>query len=68
VYHLNALHQDPVHIHPMVTRRAAGVLSPVDRLVLSVSSSLVLSLEPSSICSALANPNWRHGMEEYEAL
>jgi hypothetical protein len=68
VYHLIALHRDLVHIHPMVTRRAAGVLSPVDRLVLSVSSSLVLSLEPSSVRNVLANPNWRHGMEEYEAL
>jgi hypothetical protein len=57
VYHLVALHRDPDHIHPMVTRWVVGVLRPVDRLVLSTSSSPTLYPKPSSIRSALANPN-----------
>jgi hypothetical protein len=38
VYHLVAIHRDPGHVHPMVTRRAAGVLRPVDRLILAAVS------------------------------
>jgi hypothetical protein len=34
VYHPDAIHRDPGHVHPMVTRRAADVLCPVDWLIL----------------------------------
>lgn len=67
VYHPVVLHWDPVHVHPMVTRRAVGVLRPIDRLVLTTSSSTTLSPESSSVRSALADPYWRRSME-YEAL
>jgi hypothetical protein len=67
VYHPVVLHRDPMHIHPMVTRRAVSVLRPIDRLVLTTSSSTTLSPESSSVRSALADPNWQRSME-YEAL
>jgi hypothetical protein len=67
VYHPVAIHRDLGHIHPMVTRRAAGVLQPVDRLVPSALSSPALSPVSSSVRRELADPNWRHAME-YEAL
>jgi hypothetical protein len=35
VYHSVAIHRDPGHVHPMVTRRAARVLRPIDRLILA---------------------------------
>jgi hypothetical protein len=68
VHHPFALHRGPDHVHLMVTRRAADVLQPIDRPVLTASSSLALSPEPSSVTSALADPNRRRAMEEYEAL
>jgi hypothetical protein len=46
VYYPIAPHQDSGHVHPMVTRRVAGVLRSVDCLVLSTTSSLALSPEP----------------------
>ena len=68
MYHPVALQHDSRHVHMMVTQRATGVLRPVERLVLSASSS-VLSPEPSLVRSALINPNRRHAMEkEYETL
>jgi hypothetical protein len=39
VYHPVAIHRDPGHVHPMVTRRAAGVLRPVDWLILAVDTT-----------------------------
>jgi hypothetical protein len=51
----------------MVTCRAAGVLRPVDRLILAAdttTTSLDASLIPSSVRTALADPHWRRAMEE----
>jgi hypothetical protein len=63
VYHPIALHRDPWHVHPTVTRRATGVLRPVDRLVPSTTTSSALSPEPSFVRGALADPTgavpWR---------
>jgi hypothetical protein len=39
VYHSVAIHRDPGYVHPMVTRRAAGVLRPVDRLILAADTT-----------------------------
>jgi hypothetical protein len=72
VYHPVAIHRDPGHVHPMVTRRAAGVLRPVDRLILAAATSNTppdASLVPSSVRTALADPHWCRAMEEeYAAL
>jgi hypothetical protein len=72
VYHPVAIHHDPGHVHPMVTRRAAGVLCPVDRLILAATTSSTppdASPVPSSVRTALADPHWRRAMEEeYAAL
>ena len=72
VYHPVAIHRDPGHVHPMVTRRAAGVLRPVDRLILAAATSSTppdASPVPSSVRTALADPHWRRAMEEeYAAL
>jgi hypothetical protein len=71
VYHPVAIHRDPGHVHPMVTRRAAGVLRPVDRLILAAATSNTppdASPVPSSVRTALADPHWRRAMEEYAAL
>jgi hypothetical protein len=54
----------------MVTRRAADVLRPVDRLILVVDTAVTppgASLVLSSVRAALADPHWRHVMEEYAA-
>ena len=72
VYHLIAIHRDPRHVHPMVTRRAAGILRPVDRLILAADTTTTppdASPVPSSVRTALADPHWRRAMEEeYAAL
>jgi hypothetical protein len=72
VYHPVAIHRDPGHVHPMVTRRAADVLRPMDRLILAADTTTTppdASLVPSSVHTALADPHWRHAMEEeYAAL
>jgi hypothetical protein len=72
VYHPVAIHRDPGHVHPMVTRRAASVLRPVDRLILAAATSSTppdASSVPSSVRTALADPHWRRAMEEeYAAL
>jgi hypothetical protein len=53
----------------MVTRRAAGVLRALDRLILSATSSPTLPQVPTTLRGALADPQWRRAMEEeYEAL
>jgi hypothetical protein len=72
VYHLVTIHRDSGHVHPIVIRRAAGVLHPVDRLILAADTTATppdASLVPSSICTALADPHWRCVMkEEYVTL
>jgi hypothetical protein len=70
VYHVVTMARDPRSTHPMVTRRAAGVTKPVDRLQLSiVATPPILSPVPASVRSALADPHWRCTMQErYEAL
>jgi hypothetical protein len=55
----------------MVTRRTAGILRPVDRLILAadtITTPLDASPIPSSVRTALADPHWRRAMEEYAAL
>jgi hypothetical protein len=67
VYHPVAIHRDPGHTHPMATRRAAGVLWPVDRLILAADTTatpLDATPVPSSVRSALVDPYWRRAMEE----
>ena len=72
VSHPIAIHRALGHTHPMVTRRAVGVLWPVDRLILAADTSatpLDASPFPSSVRTALADPHWRRAMEEeYAAL
>jgi hypothetical protein len=72
VYHPAAIHREPGHIHPMLTRHAAGVLRPVDRLILAVDTTNTppdASPVPSPVRTALADPHWRRAMEEeYAAL
>jgi hypothetical protein len=66
VYHSVAIHRDPGHVHPMVTRRAAGVLRPVDRLILAADTTTTppdASLVPSDR-TALTDPHWCRAMEE----
>lgn len=43
VYHHVVIHRDPRHVHPMVTRRSAGVLHPIDRLVLTAPAILLIT-------------------------
>jgi hypothetical protein len=55
----------------MVTRRAASVLRPVDRLSLAADTTTTppdASPVPSSVRAALADPHWHRAMEEYVAL
>jgi hypothetical protein len=61
VYHPVAIHRDPGHVHPMVTRQAVGVLRPVDRLILAANTTTTppeASPVPSSVRNALADPHW----------
>jgi hypothetical protein len=60
VYYPVAIHRDPRHVHPMVTRRAAGVLLPVDQLILAADTTTTppdASPVPSSVRTALVNPH-----------
>jgi hypothetical protein len=72
VYHPVAIHHDPGHVHLMVTQRDAGVLRPVDRLILAADTTCTppdASPVPSSVRAALTDPHWRRAMEEeYVAL
>jgi hypothetical protein len=54
----------PVNSHPMTTRAKRGFRLPTDRLTLLATSVPTLSSVPSSICTALVDPNWHHAMEE----
>jgi hypothetical protein len=67
VYHPVAIHRDLGHVHSMVTRHAAGILRPVDRLILAADTTTTpsdASLVPSSVRTALTDPHWRRAMEE----
>ncbi|WVZ98359.1 LOW QUALITY PROTEIN: hypothetical protein U9M48_043815 [Paspalum notatum var. saurae] len=67
VYHPPVLERDPRHLHPMVTRRAAGVLRPAALSTAAAESGI--PPVPSSVRDALADPHWRRAMEEeYAAL
>jgi hypothetical protein len=60
VYHSVTIHRDPGHVHSMVTRRAAGVLRPVDRLILAADTTTTppdASPVPSSVRIALVDPH-----------
>jgi hypothetical protein len=60
VYHPVIIHCDPRHVHPMVTRRVAGILRHVDRLILSADRTATppgASLVRSSARVALADPH-----------
>lgn len=63
-----AIHRDPDHIHPMVTRRAVDVLCPVDWLVPTINAPLNAFRVSSPIRAALVDPQWRRAMEEYATL
>jgi hypothetical protein len=53
----------------MATHRVARVTKPMDRLQLSAAAApLTLSPVPTSVRSALTDPDWCRAMEEYEAL
>jgi hypothetical protein len=67
MYHSVAIHRDPDHVHPMATRRSAGVLRPVDWLVLTVYASPDASSVPFSVCVVLIDPHCHRAME-YAAL
>jgi hypothetical protein len=61
----------PVNPHPMTTRAKRGFRIPADKLSLSATSSstLSLSLVPTSVRAALTDLSWRRAMEEeYDAL
>lgn len=60
--------QPAFKIHPMVIHHAAGVLHPVDRLVLTAKAPTDASTVPSSTRAALADPHWRRTMQEYATL
>ena len=65
MYHPPILHRDPRHVHPMVTRHAAGNLRSRALAAMLGDSQAV----PSSVCAALLDPHWHHAMEEeYAAL
>jgi hypothetical protein len=70
VYHPVAIHRDPGHVHPMVTRRTVSVLRPIDRLILAADTTDTPpdASSPPSVHTALADPHWRRAMEEYTAL
>ncbi|XP_021308772.1 uncharacterized protein LOC8063854 isoform X1 [Sorghum bicolor] len=67
VYHPPLLHRHPRHVHPMVTRHAAGTLQP--RALAAMPGDSQVSPVPSSVREALLDPHWRRAMEEeYAAL
>jgi hypothetical protein len=60
----------PENPHRMVTWAKDGFRVLLDRLILTATTtSLTLSSIPSSVCTALTDPNWSAAMEdEYGAL
>jgi hypothetical protein len=65
VYHPPVIHRDPRHTHPMVTGRRPGFFG---RGLSATEGEPRLSLIPTSVREALADPNCRRAMEEYRAL
>jgi hypothetical protein len=57
VYHLATIHRNLDHVHSMVTRRSAGVLSPINRLVLMFDAAPTTLPIPSSVCTTLTDPH-----------
>ena len=60
LYHSVAIHRDPEHVHPMVTRRATGVLRPIDWLILTADMTSTppdASPVPSSVRVTHADPH-----------
>jgi hypothetical protein len=56
MYHPVAIHRDPEHVHPILTRHAAKVLRSVDHLILATNTAATppdASLVLSSIRAAL---------------
>jgi hypothetical protein len=67
MYHPPVIHRDPCHTHPKVTRQAFGVLR--SRALSAIEGEPRLSLIPTPVREALADPNWRCVVEEeYGAL
>jgi hypothetical protein len=62
VYYSVAIHCDPGHVHPMVTRHVAGALRPVDRMILTTDAPPDASPVPSSVRATLADPHWCRAM------
>jgi hypothetical protein len=59
----------PVNPHPMTTRAKRGFRLSADKRTLSATSSLPLSLVPTSVRSALTDPSCHCAIkEEYDAL
>jgi uncharacterized membrane protein len=54
----------PVNPHLMTTRAKRGFRLLADRLTLSATSTSTLSPVPSSVRTALVDPNWCRTMEE----
>jgi hypothetical protein len=54
----------PVNPHSMTTWVKQGFWLLADRLTLSATSASTLLSMPSSVCTALVNPNWLYAMEE----
>jgi hypothetical protein len=57
VYHPVAIHRDLGHVHPMVNRRATGVLRLVDRLILAADKTST-PLYAFPIPPPLCRPHW----------
>jgi hypothetical protein len=57
----------PVNPHPMPTWAKGGFRLSADRLTLSATSALTLSPVPSSVHTALIDPNWRRAMVYIDA-
>jgi hypothetical protein len=57
VYHPPLLHRDLRHVRPMVTRHAAGTLTP--RVLAATTGDSQVSPVPSSVRAALLDPHWR---------
>ena len=70
MYHPVAIHCDPGHVHPILTRCTASILRLTDRLILATDTTAT-SPDASPVLSfvraALANLHWCHAMEEEHA-
>lgn len=56
VYHPPLLRRDPHHVHPMMTHQDTDILRSVNRLVLNVTSSLLVSRVSYFVHRALVDP------------